>query len=77
MDLEVHKTRLLKICQVRMVDFVGTSNPQVAGSIPAEGANRGNFPVLNEALTPQSLTIAGWNLRKMTSSSTPNMAPAK
>jgi hypothetical protein len=28
-------------------------------------------------LTPQSLTIAGWNLRKMTSSSTPNMAPAK
>ena len=44
MDLEVHKTRLFRICQVRMDGFVGTSNPQVAGSIPAEGAiaNQGN-----------------------------------
>jgi hypothetical protein len=28
-------------------------------------------------LSPQSLTIAGWNLRKMTLSSTPSMVPAK
>ena len=38
MDLEVYKTRIPRICQVRMDGFVGTSNPQVAGSIPAEGA---------------------------------------
>ena len=31
---------VFKSCQVRMDGFVGTSNPQVAGSIPAEGATR-------------------------------------
>jgi len=38
MDLGLYKIGVFGICQVRMDDFVGTSNPQVAGSIPAEGA---------------------------------------
>jgi hypothetical protein len=38
MDLELHKLRISGICQVRMDGFFGTSNPQVAGSIPAGGA---------------------------------------
>jgi hypothetical protein len=40
MDSELYKSRVSRICQVRMGVFVGASNPQVAGSIPAEGAKR-------------------------------------
>ena len=40
MDFGVYKPRISRICQVRLDRFVGTSNPQVAGSIPAGGAIR-------------------------------------
>ena len=39
MDLDLNKKRDSRLCQVGMDGFVGTSNPQVAGSIPAGGAN--------------------------------------
>jgi hypothetical protein len=38
LDLEEHKTRVPRICQVGMDTNMGTSNPQVVGSIPTGGA---------------------------------------